>query len=104
MCRKVPHHSLTEGTPGHGKYPAICDEEIFRFSPFPFKYRNERYTITGIACIPVSEEIQSPEAAVVEGGVNQSYVTILLKPEEQGQYGCRIIITGKERQPHRQQR
>jgi len=52
----------------------------------------------------VSKEIQSPEAEVVEGGVNESHVAIRLKPEQEDQYGCHIIITGKERQPHRQQR
>jgi len=104
MCRKIPQHSLTEGTPGEGKYTAIRDEKILRRSPFTFKHSDERYTITGIACLPVSTEIQSPEAEVVEGGLNQSFVAIRLTPEEEGQYGCRIIITGKERQPHRRQR
>ena len=104
MCRKIPQHSLTEGAPGAEKYPSIRDEEIFRLSPFTFRHSDERYTITGIACLPLSEEIQSPEAEVVEGGLNESYVAIRLTPEEEGQYGCRIIVTGKERQPHRRER
>ena len=102
--RNIPQHSLKQGIHGVDKCPAIRNEEIFRRSPFTFRHSDERYTITGIACLPVSEEIQSPEAEVVEGGVNESHVAIRLKPEQEGQYGCHIIIAGKERQPHRQQR
>ena len=102
--RRIPQHSLFQGTPGEEKYPSIREEKILRRSPFTFRHSNERYTITGIACVPLSEEIQSPEAEVVEGGLNESYVAIRLTPEEEGQYGCRIIVTGKERQPHRRER
>jgi len=102
--RRIPQHSLLEGSPGEEKYPAIREEKILRCSPFTFKHSDERYTITGIACLPVSTEIQSPEAEVVEGGLNQSFVSIRLTPEEEGQYGCRIVITGKEREPDCRQR
>jgi hypothetical protein len=102
--RRIPQNSLTLGTPGEEEYPAIRDEEILRLSPFTFRHSDERYTVTGIACLPLSTKIQSPEAEVVAGGLNESSVTIRLTPEEEGQYGCRIIITGKERQPHRRQR
>ena len=100
----VPQHYLRQIIPGFEKYTVIRDEEILRFSPFTFRHSDERYTITGIACLPVSEEIQSPEAEVVEGGINQSHVSIRLTPYKEYEYGCHIIITGKERQPHRQQR
>ena len=53
--------------------------------------QQERYTVTAIACLPVSEGIQSPDAEVVAGGPNQSYVTVRLTPEEVDEYGCRII-------------
>jgi hypothetical protein len=83
----------------------ICDKEIHRRSPFTFRYSDEQYTITGIGCIPLGTEIQSPATEVFEGGINESYTNIRLTPEEEGQYGCRIIIiTGKERQPPHQQR
>ena len=100
----VPYHFLIDGIRGEGKYPAIRNEKIRRRSQFTFKHSDERYTITGIACLPVSTEIQSPEAEVVEGGLNQSFVSIRLTPEEEGQYGCRIVITGKEREPDCRQR
>jgi hypothetical protein len=45
----------------------------------------------------VGTEIQSPEAEVVEGGVDESNVTVRLKPEKEGQYGCRIIFMGEGR-------
>jgi len=100
----VPYHFLIDGIRGEGKYPAIRNEKIRRRSQFTFKHSDERYTITGIACLPLSTEIQSPEAEVVEGGLKHSYVTILLKPEKEYEYGCQIIITGKERQPDCRQR
>jgi len=102
-CGGIPHYSLIEGVPDE-EYPAIYDKKIFRRSSFTFRYSDERYTITGIACLPVSKEIQSPEAEVVEGGINKSHVSIRLTPYKEYEYGCHIIITGKERQPHRQQR
>ena len=102
--RRIPQHSLCERTPEEETYPSIREEEIHRRSPFTFTHSDEQYTITRIECVPVSAEIQSPEAEVVDGGVNQSFVAIRLTPEVEGQYGCRIIISGKERQPDRPQR
>ena len=103
--RGIPQYCLIEGIPPDEEmYPTIYNKKIRRRSQFIFRYKNERYTITGIACLPLSKEIQSPEAEVVEGGVNESHVAIRLKPEQEDQYGCHIIITGEDRQPHRQQR
>jgi len=50
----------------------------------------ERYTVTAIACFPVSEGIQSPEAEVVAGALNLSCVTAVT-PEVVDEYRCRII-------------
>ena len=100
----IPQYFLTEGIPGEEKYPVIFDDKILRRQQDTFEFIDERYTIAGIACIPLSTEIQSPEAEVVEGGVNHSYVKILLTPEKEYEYGCHIIITGKERQPDSPQR
>jgi hypothetical protein len=52
-------------------------------------------TITGLACVPVSEAVQSPEAEVVEGGINCSSVTIRLTPVEKGKWACDIAICVK---------
>lgn len=100
----IPQYALVQAIVEGEQYPAIFNEKIRRRSQYEVKYRNERYTITGIACVPVSKEIQSPEAAVVEGGLNYSYVIIRLTPEKDYEYGCQIIITGKEREPDRRQR
>ena len=86
------------------EYPVILNKKIRRLSQYKFEYRDERYTIIGIACIPLSTEMQSPEAEVVEGGINHSYVAIRLTPEKEYEYGCQVIIKGKERQPDYRQR
>ena len=100
----IPQHLLHEGIPGEEEYTVILNKKIRNRSRYTFKYHDERYTITGIACLPLSKESQSPEAEVVEGGLNESYVTIRLTPEKEYEYGCHIIITGKERQPDCRQR
>jgi hypothetical protein len=100
----IPKHCLVPAIPGGERDPTIHNEKIHRRSQYTFKHDNERYTITGIACIPLSTEIQAPKAQVVEGGLNKSYVHILLTPEKEYEYGCQIIITGKERQPDCRQR
>jgi hypothetical protein len=103
--RTIPQCKFFEGVPGEG-YTVLCDEEVLRLSPYTFRYSdyNEQHTITGIASIPLSAEMQSPKAMVVGGGLNKNYANISLIPEEEGQFGCRIIITGKRRQPPRQLR
>jgi hypothetical protein len=58
----------------------------------------------GIACLPLEKNIQSPEAEVVEGGLNENHVSIRLTPQKDYEYAFHIIITGKKRQPHRRQR
>jgi len=100
----IPDCILIEGIVDGETYPAIRNEKIRRHSKYTFKHRDERYTITGIACVPLSKEIQSPEAEVVKGGLNESYVEISLTPVKEYEYGCQIIITGKERQPDSPQR
>jgi hypothetical protein len=101
---RIPQPYLVLGVPLEGKCPTIYKEKVVRSSLYTFKYTNERYTITGIACLPVSKEIQSLEAEVVDGGLNHSYVAIRLRPEKEYNYACEIIITGRLRQPHRRQR
>jgi hypothetical protein len=103
--RRIPQCEFFDGVPGEG-YTVLCDEEVLRLSPYTFRYSDsdKQYAITGIACVPLGTEMQSPNAKVVGGGIKESYANISLIPEEDGQYGCRIIITGKERQPLRRQR
>lgn len=60
------------------------------------QHRDPRYTITGIACVPLEIGIPSPEAEVIEGGLNYDHVTLLLTPLEEGEWGCDIAICGVE--------
>jgi len=101
--KEIPRCSLIEGFPCEER-SVICKETIIRRSQYTFEYSNELYIITGIACRPASEEIQSPEPEVVRGGVNYSCVAIHLTPLEEELYACQITITGIERQPHRRNR
>jgi hypothetical protein len=59
------------------------------------RYSDPTDTITGIACVPVSAEIQSPEAKITEGGINYKFVTIELTPVDEGQWACDIAICAK---------
>jgi hypothetical protein len=63
--------------------------------PYTITYSHPTDTITGIACVPVSAEIQSPEADVTEGGINYNFVEICLKPVEEGKWACEIVICAK---------
>jgi hypothetical protein len=65
--------------------------------PYEFKFSKPGYTITGIASIPLSKKIPSPDPDFIEGGVNHSYVTIRLTPvkEFEGHWACRILVCGK---------
>jgi len=93
--RRIPQHSLIEGVPWDSH--VIRQMNVFRRSSYTFEHHDEGYTITGIACGPVSEDLQSPEANVVDGGLNHSYVVIRLTPELDEEYGCRIVLVGKRR-------
>lgn len=43
----------------------------------------------------MSEEIQSPKAEVIEGGISCSSVTIRLRALEEGLSSCRVVVCGK---------
>jgi hypothetical protein len=43
----------------------------------------------------VNKETQSPEAEVIEGGVNYNHVTIRLTPLEEGTWACDVAICTK---------
>ena len=43
----------------------------------------------------MSAEIPSPDAEVIEGGINFSSVTIRLKQLEEGHSSCRVLVCGK---------
>jgi hypothetical protein len=93
--RKIPQCGLVEGTTE--ELNTLYDGRIGRQSrqPYHFEYSKPGYTFTGIACLPVSAEIQSPEAEVTKGGLNCSSVTIRLTPVEEGEWSCRVLVCGK---------
>ena len=63
--------------------------------PFTYRYSHPTATITAIACVPVSSDIQSPDPEIIEGGINYKSVTIRLTPAKQGNWECNITICAK---------
>ena len=63
--------------------------------PYTFTYSHPTDTITAIACVTVSAEIQLPGAEVTEGGINCKSVTIRLTPVKKGKWACEITICTK---------
>jgi hypothetical protein len=99
-CRKeIPQHYIFEGLPEE-TYKVIFNEVLHFQTLFTFTHADEKHTITGIACIPVSKNIQSPLIKVVGGKINSSFIKILLVPKTAGQCAGRLILVGKVRQEH----
>lgn len=91
----IPQNVFIEGTPDVGN-------EVYKMlvrrttrSPYTFSHKlRSGQIITGISCVPVSDDIQSPEAEVVQGGINYNEVRICLTPVESGEWGCTVCICG----------
>jgi hypothetical protein len=94
---KVPQSKLVEGVPEMGGI--VYKKHIIDYSEesYDVEYCDSEYTITGLTCVPVDEETQSPNARVIEGGINRNHVTIRLTPVESGKWGCDVVICGKRR-------
>jgi hypothetical protein len=81
------------GLPGVGD--VTYKQKVVRHSqePYQFQYScRPTEIITGIACVPLDDETQSPEAEVLHGGVNHDFVTIRLVPVEEGEWACDVSI------------
>ena len=93
--KRVAQCKLIEGVPEEGGL--AYKQQVHRSShqPYTFRYSHPTDTITGIACIPVDGETQSPEAQVLEGGINYNHVTICLTPVEEGSWACDVAICTK---------
>jgi hypothetical protein len=91
---KIPQCQFIEGCQESGT--VLNQQLVVRWSrePSTARYSDPTNIITGIACVPVDAETQSPEAEVIEGGVNYSHVTIRLSPVESGKWACDITIRG----------
>ena len=83
------------GVPEQGG--VVYQQQVVRSRPEPYTFRYSHPTeiITGISCIPVNKETQSPEAEIIEGGVNFNNVTVRLTPVDEGQWACDVAICGK---------
>ena len=78
--KRVAQCHLVEGVPNEGDI--AYKQQVVRYThqPYTFRYIHPTDTIKGIACIPVNEETHSPEAVVIEGGINYNHATICLTP------------------------
>lgn len=92
---EIPQCNLIQGIPEQGGI--IYKKQVVNMTqkPYPVTFSTPTETITGIACVPVSKEIQSPEAKVSKGGINFKTVTIILTPVKRGKWACNISICGK---------
>jgi hypothetical protein len=92
--KAIPQCRFFEGCPETGS--VVHQQQVVRWShePITIRYRNATNIITGIVCVPVDTETQSPQAEVIEGGVNCKHVTIRLTPVQSGKWACDITIRG----------
>jgi len=94
--KSVSQCKLIEGAPEEGGIAYKQQVERWSRQPYTFRYSHPTDAITGIACIAVNEETQSPEAEVIEGGINYSHATIRLTPVEEGKWACDVAICTKQ--------
>jgi hypothetical protein len=91
---KVPQNSLVEGVPE--VHNTLYKQEVRRTTKRPYTFSHQlRYknqVITAIACLPLDEYLQSPEADILEGGINCNNVRICLTPVQSSEWGCKITI------------
>jgi hypothetical protein len=103
FCRRIGRSFRTRPSQFHyhegsrEERDILHNKTIFLQSPelYRFEYSKPGYTFTGIACVPVNEDVQSPDAEVITGGINCSYVTICLKPRDEGEWACRVVVYGR---------
>jgi hypothetical protein len=94
--KKAAQCQLIEGVPEEGGIAYKKQVERYTNQPYTFKYSHPTDTITGIACTPMNEETQSPEAEVIAGGVHYNHATIRLTPVEEGRWACDVAICTKK--------
>jgi hypothetical protein len=88
----IPQCTLTEGIPavGNTAYRKVVRRRSNQ--PYMFRYRHPSMTITAIACVPLDEKTQTPEADVLKGGINDNFAVICLTPVQEGDWGCLVSI------------
>ena len=94
--KPVPQCRLVQGKLERGHY--LHKERVVMPSNAPYKvvYKKSNVVITGLAVIPISEGLASPQAYVSKGGIDQSLVSIKLIPIEDGPWGCDVVIHGRK--------
>ncbi|PSN36287.1 hypothetical protein C0J52_26026 [Blattella germanica] len=92
---QVPQCSYVEGVPDLGNL--LYKQEVNRWSkkPHVLRFHQPSSVITGIACRPKDKTLPSPEAEVLEGGVNFDHVTLQLTPVDEGHWSCVIDVCGR---------
>lgn len=93
--KEIPDCLLMEGVPELGG--VAYRQQVVRYTqePYEFTYSHPTDIITGIACVPLRKDCQSPEAKVTKGGINHRNVTIRLTPTQRGKWGSHIIICAR---------
>jgi hypothetical protein len=94
MFTSIPQCTFIEGIPeiGGTVYRLQVTRRLRR--PYTFRHNCAPEKITGIACLPINESTPSPEAEVVEGGINSTFVVLCLTPVDDGDWGCVVTICG----------
>jgi hypothetical protein len=69
---------------------------LYTREPYEFQRSYPTEIITAITCVPVDTATQSPEADVIEGGLNHNHVTIRLTPVWRGKWGCKLSVRAHE--------
>jgi hypothetical protein len=91
--RRVRQSALYMGWANQGEF--VYKHKVTRRSQQPYnvrhKLRNEGI-ISGIACFPLDEDMDSPEYEVVDGGINDNFVVICLTPLDGHEWGCNIHV------------
>lgn len=95
----IPQCVFIEGVPEVGD--TVYRQQVLRRSnkPYKFKYSHPTEFITGIACVPLNDKVQSPETEIVTGGINFKEVVICLTPVKEGDWGCSVAICGSKKDP-----
>jgi hypothetical protein len=93
--KRISQCQLIEGVPEKGGI--AYQQQVYRCSnePYTVRYSHPTDTVTGIACTPVNEQTHSPEAEVIDGGINYNHAIIRLTPVENDSWACDIAICTK---------
>jgi hypothetical protein len=92
--KNVPHNMFVEGIIGERDvvYRQAVSRSTYRSCSMKHQLRHPSQVITGISCLQLDKDLQSPEVEISKGGINCNNVTICLTPVQEGKWGCNITI------------